>query len=326
MEAENDIDTETLQAQIDLSMAYAEELVASWVKPLARASSSASAKARAPDAEKELEALLRRPPRLGVGAPLPESSVTAVTGREAVRLKHKLEGKKRVRGGADEGVPVAAGKPEDGSDEEESRVGAIRKKARLDPFALPGGKKKGKGNQQVQEVSKNGDPAAGPSGHGGGAVDGAAAAAGGVEGAEGGDDDDGMDVDDQPADAQSPEHRKKRKRKKKKKDGVVVPPSETTNTSDRLLTPPPVSILVQLPPTPALPASPIKSPMDKLIPKLSPSKLLLPDTPILNLSGPPPPIADNANVDASPKKKRHRKKKKKNRAADGEPGGDEPEV
>ena len=59
-EPNNDIDTETLQAQIDLSMAYAQNLVTSWLPtsgPMSRSSS------RAAEAEAELQAVLRRPPR-----------------------------------------------------------------------------------------------------------------------------------------------------------------------------------------------------------------------------------------------------------------------
>lgn len=60
--ADDDIDLETLQAQIDMSLAFTQELVASWIKPIAGSSSHAQSKGSA-DAEKELEQLLRRPPR-----------------------------------------------------------------------------------------------------------------------------------------------------------------------------------------------------------------------------------------------------------------------
>ena len=59
-EPNNDIDTETWQAQIDLSRAYAQNLISSWLPtsgPMTQPSS------RAADAEVELQALLRRPPR-----------------------------------------------------------------------------------------------------------------------------------------------------------------------------------------------------------------------------------------------------------------------
>jgi hypothetical protein len=59
-EPNNDIDTETLQAQIDLSMAYAQNLIASWLPTSDPMSQSSS---RAAEAEAELQAILRRPPR-----------------------------------------------------------------------------------------------------------------------------------------------------------------------------------------------------------------------------------------------------------------------
>jgi hypothetical protein len=60
-EPNNDIDTETLQAQIDLSMAYAQNLVASWLQPASGSLTQSSS--RAAEAEAELQTLLRRPPR-----------------------------------------------------------------------------------------------------------------------------------------------------------------------------------------------------------------------------------------------------------------------
>lgn len=59
-EPNNDIDTETLQAQIDLSMAYAQNLIASWLPTSGPMSQSSS---RAAEAEADLQAILRRPPR-----------------------------------------------------------------------------------------------------------------------------------------------------------------------------------------------------------------------------------------------------------------------
>lgn len=60
-EPNNDIDTETLQAQIDLSMAYAQNLVASWLPSSSLTHSSSTL--RAAEAEAELQTLFRRPPR-----------------------------------------------------------------------------------------------------------------------------------------------------------------------------------------------------------------------------------------------------------------------
>ncbi|KAG1752610.1 uncharacterized protein EDB91DRAFT_1103479 [Suillus paluster] len=120
--ADDDIDTETLQAKINMSMSFAEDLVSSWIKPAHKANLSKSAV----DAQKLLDEQLRRPPRLGVGAPIPESSVTA---RDAARLKHRLMGKGKKRATEDDNTP----KPEH-SEDEERRGGTIRKKPKLDPF------------------------------------------------------------------------------------------------------------------------------------------------------------------------------------------------
>lgn len=55
-----DIDLETLQAQIDLSLANTKNLVSSWVKPTRAESAS---KASRVDHEREIQDLLKRPPR-----------------------------------------------------------------------------------------------------------------------------------------------------------------------------------------------------------------------------------------------------------------------
>ncbi|KAJ7180302.1 hypothetical protein C8R43DRAFT_972547 [Mycena crocata] len=127
-----EIDNETLQAQIDLSMSFAQNLVSSWVKP-ARKSAKNSSRAL----EAELKDYMRRPPRLGVGAPIPE---VASSSRETERLKSHLasKGKKRTRDDdADAVVPKQLS-----DNEEESRGATIKKKARIDPFEAHGKKKK----------------------------------------------------------------------------------------------------------------------------------------------------------------------------------------
>jgi hypothetical protein len=55
--AEDDIDLDALQAQIDISNAFMNELVSSWVTPTAGASTSHGI------TEKEFEEMIRRPPR-----------------------------------------------------------------------------------------------------------------------------------------------------------------------------------------------------------------------------------------------------------------------
>jgi hypothetical protein len=55
---EDSIDMETLQAQIDMSMAFAQNLVSSWVKPFRKLPSRSNR-----DMEAELKEYMRRPPR-----------------------------------------------------------------------------------------------------------------------------------------------------------------------------------------------------------------------------------------------------------------------
>ncbi|KAG2060100.1 hypothetical protein BDR06DRAFT_948140 [Suillus hirtellus] len=123
--ADDDIDTETLQAQINMSMSFAEDLVSSWIQPAHKANLSKGAV----DAQKLLDEQLRRPPRLGVGAPIPESSTTA---RDAARLKHHLIGKGLKRTPKDDNTLNT----EHHSEDEERRGGTVRKKMKLDPFAV----------------------------------------------------------------------------------------------------------------------------------------------------------------------------------------------
>jgi hypothetical protein len=56
MADEDDLDTEALQAQIDLSMSFAQDLVSSWVKPYKTSS-------KPKNFEDELKEYMRRPPR-----------------------------------------------------------------------------------------------------------------------------------------------------------------------------------------------------------------------------------------------------------------------
>jgi len=55
---DDSIDTEALQAQIDLSMSFAQSLVSSWMEPHKLPTSS-----RNRDLEKELSEYMKRPPR-----------------------------------------------------------------------------------------------------------------------------------------------------------------------------------------------------------------------------------------------------------------------
>ncbi|KAI0082425.1 hypothetical protein K474DRAFT_1671108 [Panus rudis PR-1116 ss-1] len=129
---EDDIDLETLQAQIDLSLAHTKDVVSTWLRPKY---GDASTKPRNDD--KELAELLKRPPRLGVGAPTPVS--TGNLGHETLKLKSKLAGNKRMREEAKD-ARIS-------EDEEESKAGAIKKRARVDPFGPKEKKKQCKGGQ-----------------------------------------------------------------------------------------------------------------------------------------------------------------------------------
>lgn len=68
-DSDSDIDAETLQAQIDMSMAYAQDVVSGWMKAsgtLASSSANGSSnggQGKKRDVEKELEEMMKRPPR-----------------------------------------------------------------------------------------------------------------------------------------------------------------------------------------------------------------------------------------------------------------------
>ncbi|KAJ7178949.1 hypothetical protein C8R46DRAFT_1323153 [Mycena filopes] len=87
---EEEIDNETLQAQIDLSLSFAQNLVSSWVKP---------AKTPSKNSSRALEAELKEIMHLESARPIPE---VAISSRETERLKSHLSGKKRARGEDDE--------------------------------------------------------------------------------------------------------------------------------------------------------------------------------------------------------------------------------
>jgi hypothetical protein len=59
MTPDDDIDVEALEARINLSMAYVDNLVSSWIKPSAKA----SLPQRNTNIDRELEEIMRRPPR-----------------------------------------------------------------------------------------------------------------------------------------------------------------------------------------------------------------------------------------------------------------------
>ncbi|THV08357.1 hypothetical protein K435DRAFT_771878 [Dendrothele bispora CBS 962.96] len=133
MAEDDNIDTEALQAQIDLSMSFTHELVSSWIKPTQKSRSS-----YAQDLETEIKDYMRRPPRLGVGAAIPES--TSSMPREIARLKGQLIRKNNKRAREDDEETKA----QSSSDEGESKASSIRKRVKHDPFAGIHGKEKKK--------------------------------------------------------------------------------------------------------------------------------------------------------------------------------------
>lgn len=68
-DSDSDIDAETLQAEINMSMAYTQDIVSGWMKASgatsvsANGSGSGSAAGKKRDVEKELEEFMKRPPR-----------------------------------------------------------------------------------------------------------------------------------------------------------------------------------------------------------------------------------------------------------------------
>ena len=146
---DNEVDTETLQSQIDLSMSLVHDLVSSWVKP-----APGRAKQSNYDAQRDLDEYMRRPARyvlcsilllnqveldirLGVGASIPTSSTTS---RDAVRLKNRLTDRKRR---IDDERHSDQANTHHSDDEDESRSRVIQKKPKVDPFG--DGKKKNTG-------------------------------------------------------------------------------------------------------------------------------------------------------------------------------------
>ncbi|KAF8826929.1 hypothetical protein HHX47_DHR5000988 [Lentinula edodes] len=155
---EDDIEPEALQAQIDLSMSVTNDLVSSWMKPSNKPKTLYNQ-----TLEAELKEYMRRPPRLGVGASIPES--TSVSSRETARLKGSLVGKGKKRAREDEGD--SSSKLSD--DEGESRAGAIRKKTVPNPFTMPTPKKK-KLSQVGGTVNVNSGSIVKPPGNAGGDI------------------------------------------------------------------------------------------------------------------------------------------------------------
>ncbi|KAG9104198.1 hypothetical protein FRC06_004623 [Ceratobasidium sp. 370] len=135
LDAEDDIDPETIQSAVDMSLSLALSMVQSWMPA---ASSSASVNPSIAESRKKLEEYMRRPPRLGVGAPIPSAAQkqTQATHHETQRLKNRLVGSGAARRRAEDAKLNGLNKPDgDGSnsdqDESESRASAVKKNEKL---------------------------------------------------------------------------------------------------------------------------------------------------------------------------------------------------
>ncbi|KDR83933.1 hypothetical protein GALMADRAFT_236433 [Galerina marginata CBS 339.88] len=292
---EEEIDLEALQAQIDLSMSFAQNIISSWVEPSKFPTSS-----RRKNLEQELIEYMKKPPRLGVGATMPDG-VQSMT-RETARLRGKLAGSKRTR------EEEATTKPTS-DDEGESRAGVIKKKYKLDPFDAVHGKKKKKtddkapGKVALQPVISL--PTADPP---------------------------RVDSSDEIEDLlNGPDHdqlyESPIKRGKEEEKVVIDDNGDPPDTTDVLLsqrsTTHPFS-LVGIVDSTKTPSTPSRTPVidvsltkTPVLPKPLPPQLL--KVPLLNLTGRLSDHDSDAETatgtpSASPKKKRKRRKKKKNHA------------
>ncbi|EJF62821.1 hypothetical protein DICSQDRAFT_56545 [Dichomitus squalens LYAD-421 SS1] len=270
---DEDMDLETAQAQIDMSMAFVNDLVSGWMK---NSNAKLPTSTSRVDEEKELEEYMRRPPRLGVGAPVPGSS--DIRSRETAKLRNKLvtNGKKRAREDEEASSTPGPSAMVISDDEEESRARAITKKARIDPFApKQKEKKKGKADQlAAQSTTSPSKTASLPS----------------------------KPRTVEPATpvplATSPPT----------KTAVSPPkanPAEHANKySDIEEIPEPTGV-----------TSPTRPQPPKPVPQPSPQQLDPFGHPLLNLSGPPPDVGDE-EAGASKKKRKKRKKKRKHAMTD----------
>ncbi|KAF9568929.1 hypothetical protein CPC08DRAFT_702048 [Agrocybe pediades] len=291
---EDAIDTEALQAQIDLSMSFAQDLVSSWMAP-----HKSSTNSRKKNMEQELTEYMKRPPRLGVGAVIPEGGQSSMS-RETARLKGKLAGKKRYR--EEEDVPAVKTVASD--DEADSRVSAIKKKARPDPFNVVHGKKKKKAKDITTPVAHPGSL------HSNGAAK-TESDSGKV-----------LDIVNSSATSQSSTKLGEGQKPAGHGDGAMGQTSKTLDIK-------PQSPHTEKPVTPVDSTAPKRKPVittveDSLSKTPGPKKnipLELLKTPLLNLSGPPhisEPESEGEDVTGtptSPKKKRKRRKKKKHLVA-----------
>ncbi|CAE6520231.1 unnamed protein product [Rhizoctonia solani] len=147
---EADIDAEMVQSTVDISLSLALSLVQSWMPPASFTPLDQSVV----QSRKKLEEYMRRPPRLGVGTPIPTTQNTQSTYHETQKLKNKLVGSGTARRKAEEETKLnGAGSKRPGNnnsdeeDESESRASAMRKKQTrtgINGLSVFGGGKGGK--------------------------------------------------------------------------------------------------------------------------------------------------------------------------------------
>ncbi|QRW16363.1 hypothetical protein RhiXN_04364 [Rhizoctonia solani] len=120
---DTDIDVETIQSTVDMSMSLALSLVQTWMP----SSLAAPLNQSVVQSRKRLEEYMRRPPRLGVGTPIPTAQNAQLTHHETQKLKNRLVGSGAARRKAQEEtmLNVAGSKrpggTNDDEDESESR-------------------------------------------------------------------------------------------------------------------------------------------------------------------------------------------------------------
>ncbi|KAL4076140.1 hypothetical protein V8B97DRAFT_1924035 [Scleroderma yunnanense] len=128
---EDDIDPETLQAQIDMSMSFAHSLATSWIQ-----TGNVARHSGITDMERMLHEELRRPPRLGVGAPIPASTSMD---RDTSKLRHRLTKPAGIITSSSE-APLRSELKSD--DEEEAKGKSMKRSRKIDPFERGHGKRR----------------------------------------------------------------------------------------------------------------------------------------------------------------------------------------
>ncbi|CAE7233414.1 unnamed protein product [Rhizoctonia solani] len=160
-----DIDAEKIQSTVDVSLSLALSLVQTWMP----SASSAPLDQSVVQSRKKLEEYMRRPPRLGVGTPIPTAQHTQATYHETQKLKNRLVGSGAARRKAEEETKLNGtgskrpGSHSDEEDDSESRANAMKKKqARtgINGLSVFGGGKGGKGSKPNSNTEAQPQPQA----------------------------------------------------------------------------------------------------------------------------------------------------------------------